>query len=91
MILSQASFIQVCRIESQCFQSTAIKLTFIRSISELGFLRMKIAMPNEWTIEVLVTNQAVKEKSKAIDLIEDLLPTHISLFLQMQEKFLDVK
>jgi len=52
---------------------------------------MEIAMSNEWTVEVLIAAQAIKQKCKAVNLVENLFPTHIPCFLQMQKELFNIK
>lgn len=91
MVLSQAPLIQIRRVEPQRLQSTAIVLAFIRSIGELSFLRMEIALADVRPVEVLVADVAVEEKSEAVDFVEDFFPAHVSCLFEVEEEFLDVE
>ncbi len=48
-------------------------------------------MANKRTIEILIAVEAVKKKSKAVDLIENFFPTHVPRLFQVQEKLLNIK
>lgn len=91
MVLSQTPLIQIRRVEPECLQTTAIVLTFIRSIGELSFLGVEIALADVRPIEVLVADVAVEEKSEAVDFVEDFFPAHVSSFFEVEEEFLDVE
>lgn len=52
---------------------------------------MEVAVSDVWSVEIPIAVETVEEKCKAVNLVKDLLPTHVLCFPQVKKELLHVE